>query len=69
MLNLIIHPINIFYINMCSLIDKIIQILSTMLYFTKKKSIRADNKIEQFEDEWGQFCEIDKKYLHNSNRD
>jgi hypothetical protein len=41
-----------------------------MLYFTKKKSIRAiDNKIEQFEDEWGQFCEIDKKYLHNSNRD
>ena len=55
---------------MCSLIDKIIQILSTMLYFTKKKSIRAiDNKIEQFEDEWGQFCEIDKKYLHKSNRD
>jgi len=55
---------------MCSLIDKIIQILSTMLYFTKKKSIRAiDNKIEQFEDEWGQFCEIDKKILHKSNRD
>ena len=54
---------------MCSLIDKIIQILSTMLYFIKKNSIRTDNKIEQFEDEWGQFCEIDKKYLNNSNRD
>ena len=27
------------------------------------------NKIEQFEDEWGQFCEIDKKILHKSNRD
>ena len=54
---------------MCSLIDKIMQILSTMLYFTKKNAVRTDNKIEQFQDGWGQFCEIDKKILHKSNRD
>ena len=50
---------------MCSLIDKIAQILSIMLYFTKNNLIKPpDNKVEQFEDEWGQFCEIDKKIFH-----
>tara|TARA_R110001592_G_scaffold66733_1_gene204966 strand:- start:603 stop:794 length:192 start_codon:yes stop_codon:yes gene_type:complete len=60
---------------MGSIIVKIFQVLKILpfiLYLTKKNVVRTistDNKIENFEDEWGQFCEIDKKSLHNSNRD
>jgi hypothetical protein len=60
---------------MGSIIVKIIQVLKIMpfiLYFTKKNAVRiisTDNKIENFEDEWGQFCEIEPLYLHKRNRD
>ena len=56
---------------MGALFAKIIQVLKIMpliLYFTKNNKIKFDSEQEQFEDEWGQFCEIEKP-LHNNNRD
>lgn len=60
---------------MGSIIVKIIQVLKIMpfiMYFTKKNVIRTistDNKIEKFEEEWGQFCDLEPLYLHKGNRD
>jgi hypothetical protein len=54
------------------LFAKVIQVLKIMpfiLYFTKNNKIKLDSEKEQFEDEWGQFCDISKKPLHNNNRD
>ena len=56
---------------MGALLSKVIQVLKIMpfiLYFTKNNKIKFDSEQEQFEDEWGQFCEIEKP-LHNNNRD
>ena len=56
---------------MGALLAKVIQVLKIMpliLYFTKNNKIKFDSEQEQFEDEWGQFCEIEK-HLHNNNRD
>jgi hypothetical protein len=56
---------------MGALLDKVIQVLKIIpliLYFTKNNKLKVEKKLEQFEDEWGQFCEIEKP-LHNNNRD
>ena len=56
---------------MGGLLAKVIQVLKIMpliLYFTKNNKIKFDSEQEQFEDEWGQFCEIEKP-LYNHNRD
>ena len=56
---------------MGALLDKVIQVLKIMpfvLYFTKNNKIKFDSEQEQFEDEWGQFCEIEKP-LYNNNRE
>ena len=56
---------------MGALLSKVIQVLKIMpfiLYFTKNNKIKFDSEQELFEDEWGQFCEIEKP-LHNNNRD
>ena len=56
---------------MGALLDKVIQVLKIMpfvLYFTKNNKLKVEKELEQFEDEWGQFCEIEKP-LHNNNRD
>tara|TARA_B000000441_G_C21615118_1_gene274076 strand:+ start:292 stop:471 length:180 start_codon:yes stop_codon:yes gene_type:complete len=56
---------------MGALLGKVIQVLKIMpfiLYFTKNNKIKFDSEQELFEDEWGQFCEIEKP-LHNNNRD
>lgn len=60
------------YKTMGALLDKVIQVLKIMpfvLYFAKNNKIKIDSEQEQFEDEWGQFCDISKKPLHNNNRD
>ena len=59
------------YKTMGALLDKVIQVLKIMpfvLYFTKNNKLKVEKELEQFEDEWGQFCEIEKP-LHNNNRD
>ena len=56
---------------MGALFAKIIQVLKIMpiiLYFTKNNKLKVEKETEPFEDEWGQFCEIEK-HLHNNNRD
>ena len=56
---------------MGALFAKIIQVLKIMpiiLYFTKNNKLKVEKEPELFEDEWGQFCEIEKP-LHNNNRD
>jgi len=56
---------------MGALLAKVIQVLKIMpliLYFTKNNKIKFDSEQEQFEDEWGQFCEIEKP-LYKHNRD
>ena len=56
---------------MGAFLAKVIQVLKIMpliLYFTKNNKIKFDSEQEQFEDEWGQFCEIEKP-LYNHNRD
>tara|TARA_B100000902_G_scaffold176842_1_gene170478 strand:+ start:341 stop:523 length:183 start_codon:yes stop_codon:yes gene_type:complete len=57
---------------MGALFAKIIQVLKIMpliLYFTKNNKLKSEQEPEPFEDEWGQFCDISKKPLHNNNRD
>ena len=57
---------------MGALFAKVIQVLKIMpliLYFTKGNKLKTDPADpEPFEDEWGQFCEIEKP-LYNHNRD
>ena len=56
---------------MGALFAKVIQVLKIMpliLYFTKNNKLKAESEPETFEDEWGQFCEIEKP-LYNHNRD
>ncbi len=56
---------------MGAFLAKVIQVLKIMpliLYFTKNNKIKFDSEQEQFEDEWGQFCEIEKP-LYKHNRD
>ena len=56
---------------MGALFAKVIQVLKIMpiiLYFTKNNKLKVEKEPEPFEDEWGQFCEIEKP-LYNNNRD
>jgi len=51
---------------MGALLGKVIQVLKIMpfiLYFTKNNKIKFDSEQELFEDEWGQFCEIENLYI------
>ena len=56
---------------MGSIIVKIIQVLKIMpfiMYFTKKNVVRTIST-DKFEEEWGQFCDLEPLYLHKGNRD
>ena len=57
---------------MGTLFAKVIQVLKIMpiiLYFTKGNKLKQEPpESDLFEDEWGQFCEIEKP-LYNHNRD
>ena len=56
---------------MGALFAKVIQVLKIMpiiLYFTKNNKLKSEQEPDPFEDEWGQFCEIEKP-LYNHNRD
>ena len=46
------------------------KIIELVLYFTKINKIKKEShkKSNQFEDEWGQFCDISKP-LYNYNKD
>tara|TARA_B100001996_G_C18511126_1_gene535409 strand:- start:561 stop:797 length:237 start_codon:yes stop_codon:yes gene_type:complete len=57
--------------SMGALFAKVIQVLKIMpiiLYFTKNNKLKLEQEPDPFEDEWGQFCEIEKP-LYNHNRD
>lgn len=59
---------------MGTLFAKVIQVLKIMpfiLYFTKGNKLKQEPPESDllFEDDWGQFCDISKKPLHNNNRD
>jgi hypothetical protein len=58
---------------MGALFAKVIQVLKIMpiiLYFTKNNKLKQEPaEPEPFEEDWGQFCDISKKPLHNNNRD
>tara|TARA_B100001758_G_C18188089_1_gene493114 strand:- start:489 stop:671 length:183 start_codon:yes stop_codon:yes gene_type:complete len=57
---------------MGAFIAKIIQVLKIMpliLYFTKNNKLKPEQEQDLFEEDWGQFCDISKKPLHNNNRD
>ena len=54
---------------MGALFAKVIQVLKIMpiiLYFTKGNKLKQEP--EPFEEDWGQFCEIEKPF-NNHNRD
>ena len=57
---------------MGTLFAKVIQVLKIMpliLYFTKGNKLKQEPiETDLFEDDWGQFCEIEKP-LYNHNRD
>ena len=58
---------------MGALFFKVIHVLKIMpfiLYFTKGNKLKQEPpEPDLFEDDWGQFCDISKKPLHNNNRD
>ena len=57
---------------MGTLFAKVIQVLKIMpliLYFTKGNKLKQEPiETDLFEDDWGQFCEIEKPF-NNHNRD
>ena len=57
---------------MGALFAKVIQVLKIMpliLYFTKGNKLKQEPiETDLFEDDWGQFCEIEKPF-NNHNRD
>ena len=57
---------------MGALFAKIIQVLKIIpiiLYFTKDNKLKQEPEPDHFEEDWGQFCDISKKPLHNHNRE